>query len=125
MMPGITDAAVTTNLPTSNDMFGQFNNGMRTPDGKHFEAQLHGIGSGFFELFAIDLRAGRRFTDNDVHGSERVAIVSQDLADTFYGGHALGKTIEVESSGDIVRSEERRVGKECVSRCRYRWWPYQ
>src|SRR3546814_17243632 len=22
------------------------------------------------------------------------------------------------------RSEERRVGKECVSKCRYRWWPY-
>src|SRR3546814_15938124 len=23
-----------------------------------------------------------------------------------------------------LRSEERRVGKECVSRCRYRWWLY-
>src|SRR3546814_15849901 len=23
-----------------------------------------------------------------------------------------------------VRSEERRVGKECVSTCRYRWCPY-
>src|SRR3546814_20327580 len=22
------------------------------------------------------------------------------------------------------RSEERRVGKECVSPCRFRWWPY-
>ena len=22
------------------------------------------------------------------------------------------------------RSEERRVGKECVMRCRSRWWPY-
>src|SRR3546814_9082673 len=22
------------------------------------------------------------------------------------------------------RSEERRVGKECVRRCRSRWWPY-
>src|SRR3546814_14295119 len=30
-------------------------------------------------------------------------------------------------SGDrsqLGRSEERRVGKECVSTCRYRWWPY-
>src|SRR3546814_7405429 len=26
--------------------------------------------------------------------------------------------------GDNVRSEERRVGKECVSTCRYRWSPY-
>src|SRR3546814_9163639 len=25
---------------------------------------------------------------------------------------------------DIVRSEERRVGKECVSTCRSRWWTY-
>src|SRR3546814_1767019 len=25
---------------------------------------------------------------------------------------------------NIERSEERRVGKECVSTCRYRWLPY-
>src|SRR3546814_19888053 len=25
--------------------------------------------------------------------------------------------------GRLVRSEERRVGKECVSTCRYRWSP--
>src|SRR3546814_12896570 len=24
----------------------------------------------------------------------------------------------------VTRSEERRVGKECVSTCRSRWWPY-
>src|SRR3546814_19235593 len=24
---------------------------------------------------------------------------------------------------DFLRSEERRVGKECVSLCRHRWWP--
>src|SRR3546814_13532760 len=26
---------------------------------------------------------------------------------------------------DRIRSEERRVGKECVSTCRSRWSPYQ
>src|SRR3546814_1957841 len=30
---------------------------------------------------------------------------------------------QLESSGES-RSEERRVGKECVSRCRSRWSPY-
>src|SRR3546814_6004733 len=25
---------------------------------------------------------------------------------------------------DLARPEERRVGKECVSTCRYRWSPY-
>src|SRR3546814_17258193 len=32
-------------------------------------------------------------------------------------GHADRPTIQ-------KRSEERRVGKECVSTCRSRWWPY-
>src|SRR3546814_17533085 len=27
-------------------------------------------------------------------------------------------------NGRSTRSEERRVGKECVSTCRYRWSPY-
>src|SRR3546814_15606301 len=29
-----------------------------------------------------------------------------------------------DSLGDAIRSEERRVGKECVSTCRSRWSPY-
>src|SRR3546814_12474009 len=28
------------------------------------------------------------------------------------------------NAGPLVRSEERRVGKECVSTCRSRWSPY-
>src|SRR3546814_7263555 len=31
---------------------------------------------------------------------------------------------EIATSIDRVRSEERRVGKECVSPCRSRWSPY-
>src|SRR3546814_13662413 len=30
----------------------------------------------------------------------------------------------MEATPISVRSEERRVGKECVSKCRYRWHPY-
>ena len=38
----------------------------------------------------------------------------------------LNKLIELElfPMTWIVRSEERRVGKECHSRCRSRWSPY-
>src|SRR3546814_18680555 len=28
------------------------------------------------------------------------------------------------SIGSTARSEQRRVGKECVSTCRSRWWPF-
>src|SRR3546814_9126311 len=36
---------------------------------------------------------------------------------------ALQRTSEV-MLADLNRSEERRVGKECVSTCRSRWSPY-
>src|SRR3546814_16636244 len=29
------------------------------------------------------------------------------------------------TGGVLVRSEARRVGKVCVSKCRYWWWPYR
>src|SRR3546814_18561580 len=36
---------------------------------------------------------------------------------------ALGEERAAEVMGQIDRSEERRVGKECVSTCRSRWSP--
>src|SRR3546814_11330188 len=35
-----------------------------------------------------------------------------------------GKLLEVADNAITIRSEERRVGKECVSTCRYRWSLY-
>src|SRR3546814_15033227 len=38
---------------------------------------------------------------------------------------ALDSDVPVTAAVRVVdRSEERRVGKECVSTCRSRWWPY-
>src|SRR3546814_14112797 len=39
-------------------------------------------------------------------------------------GSFAAHTTKLET-GAMTRSEERRVGKECVSTCRSRWWPYQ
>src|SRR3546814_14944098 len=36
----------------------------------------------------------------------------------------LFATVKTTGSGPKRRSEERRVGKECVSTCRSRWSPY-
>src|SRR3546814_15406740 len=38
-----------------------------------------------------------------------------DIISCFVGGNPIGP---------VWRSEERRVGKECVSTCRSRWSPY-
>src|SRR3546814_15326472 len=42
----------------------------------------------------------------------RMSVADDDMAEAM-----------VEKGGDHIRSEERRVGKECVSTCRYRWSP--
>src|SRR3546814_8479267 len=49
---------------------------------------------------------------------------------TFNLGHALAalppqkRALHDYLAGTRVRSDERRVGKECVSTCRSRWSPY-
>src|SRR3546814_5825854 len=44
----------------------------------------------------------------------------------FYAPQSFSKTNEVIAIAReaAIRSEERRVGKECVSTCRSRWSPY-
>src|SRR3546814_1346878 len=56
------------------------------------------------------------------------ADVSQALDDLAVVAKGLGARDEAIGSLienlEVVRSEERRVGKECVSTCRSRWSPY-
>src|SRR3546814_17666465 len=68
-----------------------------TGDGRHLAVQVPGGG-----LAILRARAGDyvRDTLSESEGFEGELVNIEDL-----------------------RSEERRVGKECVSMCRSRWWP--
>src|SRR3546814_17731531 len=88
---------------------------------------------------------------DEIHHGERVEIqVSRDVRRTRNGRRGLAERLQqtddfvkdialwcfdhhfrrngphalVPSRSSIGRSEERRVGKECVSTCRSRWSPY-
>lgn len=102
-IPGVTDAVVTTTLPISHGLLEQGQTRANPPGSEPFLTQYHGTEPGFFKLFSIPVRAGRDFTRGDVRGGEGVAIVSQDLADKYYDGRALGKTINVHAVGDAVQ----------------------
>ena len=52
------------------------------------------------------------------------AYVQADISDKSQGQHLLDETMRTFGRLDILRSEERRVGKECTSVCRSRWSPY-
>src|SRR3546814_15663339 len=50
-----------------------------------------------------------------------LAVLLLNRSERFGGGKpVIGKLLRIEPD----RSEERRVGKECVSTCRSRWSPY-
>src|SRR3546814_3428155 len=62
---------------------------------------------------ALDVGGARR-TGDEIHRARPVLhpIFIRRLAEF------------VAQPGEGIRSEERRVGKACVSSCRFRWWPY-
>src|SRR3546814_15494721 len=64
----------------------------------------------------VDERAGK------THGLKIIAAAIAADDGNAHFRHDLEKTIIHGCA--VTRSEERRVGKECVSTCRSRWSPY-
>src|SRR3546814_1358536 len=67
---------------------------------------------------------------SDVCSSDLLRPVSSSVASVIaqhlhrIGVRRLERGIERREEAEHDRSEERRVGKECVSTCRSRWSPY-
>ena len=69
---------------------------------------------------AFDVSIGRRGEHFSISGAPEPARIAAEALQRFY--QQAAHTISLE---DIqLRSEERRVGKECPSKCRSRWSPY-
>src|SRR3546814_12697030 len=68
---------------------------------------------------------GADFKGVDIFRLERRAIIDGGkLPEGKIAGQSLPEVDNERTDAGRGRSEERRVGKECVSTCRYRWWPY-
>src|SRR3546814_15432486 len=85
-------------------------------------------------------RVDHRFAHREVERVDRLGTIERNAADADIGrgdevfGHTKSPSRRAfaalspssgraEKKGTRLRSEERRVGKECVSTGRYRWWP--
>src|SRR3546814_20809207 len=84
------------------------------------------IGYLLIYVFAIELRwlpvQGYRTLADGIAGTARsVALPALALGMVYM---ALIARITRASMLEVLSSEERRVGKECVSTCRSRWSPY-
>src|SRR3546814_19968137 len=66
---------------------------------------------------------GIRRVDRPVARCRAVAFRALRV-DPLLKGETAEREVEALAADIIARSEERRVGKECVSTCRSRWSPY-
>src|SRR3546814_12393250 len=90
-----------------------------------------GVGAGdILILEAVMLRCQARSIGARAIG-EQVACGADEIGSGLFDQGQLsalrhGKAAEafLDEIAEILRSEERRVGKECVSTCRSRWSPY-
>src|SRR3546814_11533929 len=81
----------------------------------------------FFGIFGIDdMRLVGTIGRHIAPGIEQiaVAVALEHAAEIPAVAVIVGELGVLVAVVDVIRSEERRVGKEFVSTCRSRWWPY-
>lgn len=96
-IPGVEGVAVVSVLPLS---CNQCNTIRFIPQGYAAptsavqpESNIRGITDGYFSTLQAHLLKGRVFDERDTDISPRVVIVNRALADQFFAGDALGKTL--------------------------------
>jgi predicted permease len=112
-LPGVRAAGGVTALPLSGfAAWGPITiEGHTPPPGEQFvNADQRTVGGRYFEAMRIPLRRGRLFTEHDTLESERVVIVDEKLAATYWPGEdPIGKRLKF---GDLAEATpwERVVG---------------
>jgi putative ABC transport system permease protein len=101
-LPGVESASVSRGLPI-NGWVGQFFTTLDDPNppaGQVPAANYVVIGPDYFRTMEIPLRRGRSFNDHDTQSGEKVAIVNEELARTYWPGQdPLGKQLQVGGQG--------------------------
>jgi putative ABC transport system permease protein len=60
--------------------------GYQAKEGEDMNPMVDGVGPRYFETMGVPLVTGREFTDRDVKGAPRVAIINETMAKYFFGG---------------------------------------
>ena len=101
-LPGVEAASVSRGLPISG-WEGQFFTILDDPNpsaGQVPAANYVVIGPHYFRAMEIPLRAGRSFDDHDTQSGERVVIVNEKLARSYWPGqNPLGKQLQIGGQG--------------------------
>jgi len=102
-LPGVDSASVSRGLPIG-DWAGQFFTTAEQPNppaGQVPDANYIVAGPDYFRTLQIPLLSGRSFNEHDTETSERVVIVNEHLARTYWPGqNPLGKQLRMGTPGN-------------------------
>ena len=85
----------------------------------------HSTGDELLKTVGTRLQSSLREEDSIARmGGDEFTILLADLKTTDDSAKIAQKVLDTVAQPLRIRSEERRVGKECVSLCRSRWSPY-
>ena len=81
---------------------------------------IMGIEGNYFEMSSINIGEGRLITDEDINGSERVAVIGSEIVETlfFERDEIIGQTIKINGKTieviGIVEETGRSMGKNSI-----------
>jgi predicted permease len=97
---GATSVSVAT-IPAMNNGFGFQTVRVQDYDpaaGEDMNSMINNVGPGYFATLGVPLVQGRDFTDTDIEGGQRVAIVNEVMANRFWKGeNPIGRRFSRES----------------------------
>src|SRR5688572_3471599 len=106
---GVTAASVATVQAMANGFGFQTVRvqGYDSAAGEDMNSMINSVGPGYFATLGVPLLQGRDFTDNDVDGGQRVAIVNEAMANRFWKGEnpigrRFGRQSETGSEIEVV-----------------------
>src|SRR3546814_6680763 len=105
------------------DLLARIHALLRIPDRLELAERLH-------QFRAIHLRQqARAHLTVAMLAGQRAAVTEDQIGGLVHEAAPLADAvrradIEVDATVHAAGRSERRVGKECVSTCRSRWWPY-
>ena len=123
VLPGVRAVATASRLP----MFGVSISMDVHPEGQperrnEHVASMDVISEDYFRVMEIPGRAGRSFTPDDRDGSTLVVIVSESIANRYFGGKAIGKRMilpelkfNIDGGKDRAAEIVGVVGNVCVN----------
>jgi predicted permease len=112
-IPGVTIAAATSDpVLTGNSSRSSFTiQGYNAAEDERLHFEEPYVTPGYFIALHQPILAGREFTESDVRGQPRVAVVNSEFANKFYGSpqNALGRMI-AEGRGPDIKFDTTIVG---------------